>query len=481
MSKDTPATRLSGLHGDPNSNLHGWHSAQQKERKIKKAVDKKAGVKWQRHRENQEGDLWPTFDSWLEPHLGKGKCYRAARDEERKVCGLKPELGPVWVFWLKKWEDDMSWFSVPRQLKRGLGYGTRKIKDRDKLSPGDKRKRASTDILRRTNELRPDHSRALLKMCEAGKTAEVEALLDEFVWRSARRWEDLNPGRRCDHLGLHLDSGHVHRDVWHCGITEHKDAAAPGGIRRDRERYRIYGVGPGSTAFIRHVNVLTQEFGKLDESVKFTNTEMNANIRRAEEQNGCYPRDAKFNEWLDDWMWQELLKIDGAIAARARRDYAKHVREGYRQKKLGIHLTAEKTEINTLRQERADVASFLNQMDLPVSDRAVMESKDSIIEKVRVLDDYHRAAKTKMMGELNALNYVLNPTGDENIVDAGMRVADETTLLRKTINELNLAIIFLLKAVSNVLTLDLRKTLIKKFPNVFGNGNLDLDDHTFEK
>lgn len=372
--KDAPATPKSVDHGNSRSKLHADHSKAQQLRKQKARDEKNLGYRWVKIKEEiwEEGEVWPLFESCLKGHLGVGNTYRVQRDAEQKIIGLIEQDGSKWTKSLDDWSENMSWYSIAKKLKDREGWTRRKIKDRQKKSKTDKNDRKNTDVARRTDELRPDHSRALMRMCEIGKTEAVKKLVDEFCWRSAAQWEALHRGRLVDHVGGHWDSGQIHRDIWHCGITEHQDSSAPKGVRRDRVPYTIYGIGPGSTCFARHIEVMIEAYGETEPCFLRTQEVVDSNVVDAKVQNGCQPRDLAFNEWLDRWMGEELNKIDSSITADALKEYAEHVREGYRQKKLGVHRVESPSDA-TLKETAAKYAeqeAKLVERDLKIDDLA---------------------------------------------------------------------------------------------------------------
>lgn len=391
MGKETPATKDSVAHGDVRSKLHQKHQQQQKNQKEQARREKGSGVRWVKKQTHEEGKLWPLFESCLKDFLGEGETFRAKRDDQRRIVGLEVQEGKEWQSTLNAWRKDMSWYSVARKYKKGPGWTGRNMRDREQPSITDVSPRPETDILRITHELRPDHSRALLRQCEAEKTSEVKKLIEEFYWRSSAKWEELHPGRVGDHVGGHLNSGQVHRDLWHCGITEHYDETAPDNLRRDRVPYTSYGVGPGSTAFVRHLQVMMEAFGTTEDCASLTISEMDSNIAKAKKQNKCDPRDLAFNEWLDTWMWEEICKIDSDIAHSARLEYAEHVRGGYRAGKLGIQAKSAaeyEKELKALTEEKTKLEAELVAREAEISGlKSERENTSELVELGMMLAD----------------------------------------------------------------------------------------------
>ncbi|MBN8710290.1 MAG: hypothetical protein BGO12_21370 [Verrucomicrobia bacterium 61-8] len=335
MSKRGRATYTARAHGNPNSKIHARDKISQEERKARHAKGRFVFVEGY-----HEGQKYPPFESEF-PKLGNGYCWQVVRSKDGKVAGIEPVEGETWEQKLAEQTASLSWYHQwqERQGKDG-SWRKRKIKDRAKLTARDRRERPDSDVERATFELRPDHSRAVQYLLEAGREEEVRKLLLGARVKKCQLFEEIY-GRTVTYGAEHGDSGQHHDDLWHDGIKEvADDSIRKTGIRRERTLHREYGVGPGVSAWARHENVLRihcllqgkdhrEVMGKTVDAIE-------QSTAKAEEQNGTPPRDLEFYKQLDNWMGFELAILDMATMKRATSEYAEHLIKGYEQGLLGF-------------------------------------------------------------------------------------------------------------------------------------------------
>lgn len=334
MSKRGRATYTARAHGNPNSKIHARDKISQTERKARHAKGRFVFVEG-----HQEGQIYPAFESAF-PGLGNGYCWQVKRGEDGKVVGIEPVDGETWEQKLAGQTARLSWYHQWQERKDKGSWKKRKIKDRAKLTARDRRERSDSDVERATFELRPDHSRAVQYLLEAGRETEVRELLRGARVKKCQLFEEIY-GRTVTYGAEHSDSGQHHDDLWHDGIKEVKDdAIRKTGIRRERTLHREYGVGPGVSAWARHENVLGIHCflrGKDHEQVMGETVDAIAqSTAKAKEQNGTPPRDLEFYKELDAWMGLELAILDMATLKKASSEYAEHLIQGYQQGLLGF-------------------------------------------------------------------------------------------------------------------------------------------------
>ncbi len=247
MAKRGRSTDVAVDHSNIHSQTHREHKTAQEKRK---AVN--WGVRWKREKIDVPSETLEKFSSSLEKYVGKGDTFRFERDAKGKICGAVRVPGDEWTDAVKKQKRELNWYHQQQNRKTGTYWVKRKLRDRGKLSSRDKQPRAVSDVVRETNDLRPAHSRALQRMCESGLIEEVKTFWEEFTWRSAAMWEGIYDGRKTSYGSLHSDSGQIHRDIWHTGITEVPHPDRKGRTIRQREPFRSFGIGVGAASWARH-------------------------------------------------------------------------------------------------------------------------------------------------------------------------------------------------------------------------------------
>lgn len=335
MPKRGRKTRTARAHSNPNNKLHGVHKMQQQARKARHAQGRFEFMEG-RH----EGEHYPVFESSFSV-LGNGHCWQVKRDEAGKIVGVEAMDVETWEHRLDEQAARLTWYHQ-WQVRRNKGgsWRKRKIKDRAKLTANDRRERPDSDVERATFELRPDHSRAVQYLLEAGREEEVRKLLLGARVKKCQLFEEIYE-RTVTYGAEHSDSGQHHDDLWHSGIREIKEEAIrKTGIRRERTLHREYGVGPGVSAWARHEDVLrTHCFLQNRDHREVMGKTVDAiaqSCSKAEVQNGTPPRDLKFYKDLDDWMDFELANVDMATLKKANSEYAEHLIKGYEQGLLGF-------------------------------------------------------------------------------------------------------------------------------------------------
>jgi hypothetical protein len=322
-------------HSNPNSHQH----AQDVVRNQALHAKKKQG-KWTYVEEVSEPP--PAFGVDLSKELGKGICYQVADNGELVAQG-----GAEWEAEMEALMKELSWYHGPGNKKERI-----KTRVRDEEGKVIARYPAS-DVLRETIELRPDHSLAIQMMVRSGRKSEAVELLAEARRLKVELFEKLFH-RKVLGVAQHNDSKHLHDDLWHTGITitdenisKQKNVER---FRRDRVPFNIYGVGTGTIAWNRHLEVMRQS-GMNEEEIKDLTREIpgivESNIGNAHKE----LRDLKLYNGLDEFFARRLGEIAPSEARRARAEYLNFLKRGYENKTLGYQppptkaLEAEKTEI----------------------------------------------------------------------------------------------------------------------------------------
>jgi len=412
MSKRGRATYTARAHGNPHSKIHARDKISQAERKARHAKGRFVFVEG-----HHEGEDYPPFESAFSG-LGGGYCWQVVRGEDGKVVGIEAVEGETWEQGLAGQTARLSWFHQWQERKDQEGsWRKRKIKDRAKLTARDRRERPDSDVERATFELRPDHSRAVQYLLEAGRETEVRELLREARVKKCQLFEEIY-GRTVTYGAEHSDSGQHHDDLWHDGIKEVKDdSIRKTGIRRERTLHREYGVGPGVSAWARHENVLRIHCllqGKDHREVMGkTVAAIEQSTAKAEEQNGTPPRDLTFYKQLDNWMAVELAALDIAALKKATSEYAEHLIQGYEQGLLGfvrkespreatlrIRVEELETEVSELRAREEAIEKALPEKAKGAPDKPLPERVAEVTAEARKLPGIREAVQ----GILNALS-----------------------------------------------------------------------------
>ena len=389
MSKDGHLTPISGPHGRQSSKLHADHQKQNKAKAQGKVV-------YTAHHERRDQ---PVFRSDVS-ELSGGRNWMLTEGQWKLVVG-------------KKWDEDMallekaySWYHQ-RQRRTCPGgfkvyYTRRETNDRQALSPTDVHGRPGTDVLRKTVDLRPDHSRALEYLLRAGHREDLLPVIDEIRLEKVRLFE-LIYERYAISLGEHDDSGQFHNDIWNTGIREKivTDSTAvvkgkpdkellvtPGKkmTARHRQLFRQYGVGVGMASYDRHLRALNEAGLSGNKVMGFTaevlerNAGLAAGRKRAKSadigQICEQARDLRLYAELDAFVAAKLKALDPEIYGRASREYVEFLKTGYSEKNLGleedtIEVTNLKRRIQEL--ERSAEAAKDNSDSIRAAIRAVLE------------------------------------------------------------------------------------------------------------
>jgi hypothetical protein len=355
MSKRGRLSRDSGLHGDARSKLHAIHQKHNKKRRSRR-------VEHVAHDVADDRDYEPFASNVSAIGVGRN-WFRTSKGELSEVDSAK------WATGIAAIELDNSWYHC-RQVREGkVGYYERKVKDRRKLGTSDKTGRASTDVDRETIDLRPDHSRALQYLLEAGKNREVEELLTEIRQEQIRLFEKLYR-RDVVAVGEHPDAGQFHNDLWHGGIRlkKVKDYKAIENVRSDgsvkltggserevrlREPFRVFGVGVGVCSWDRHRRALVDAKEHPEAVMGDTLKVLKRNRESAKKQNKEPARDLALLETLDAFVHHRLCAIDYELTQKALHEYRDWIKTGYSQGKLGIK--DEPAQVTRLKEKVADL------------------------------------------------------------------------------------------------------------------------------
>lgn len=357
------------MHGLQSSWLHLIHSRESKER---------AKVVFIAH-EVMDGTDYPKFRSDL-TGLGEGRNW-LLRDSMLVLTD-----GATWVKETMDIMTDTMWFHQRQRNSTEDGnykirYAVRKVKDRQKKGKTDKKGRHQTDLERETIDFRPDHSRAVQYLIEAGRLSDLLPVLGEIQAEEIRLFEEIHPGRKVLSEGEHTDSGQYHYDHWHAGIEEIevKDHGAvvaddlngervisSGETKKVRERhlFRNFGVGDGMASFDRHRGALEDEGLDAKQIMGHTLQKLLNCAITAEEQNGEYPRDLRLWRSIDQFVDKKLRELDPKLCDKARREYVEWIEAGYSLGKLGIKEETAEQSKHKRRKElletlRSAVRSFL--------------------------------------------------------------------------------------------------------------------------
>ena len=472
MSTRNNATEHSVGHGNQSSILHGIDVEKNKElqhqRKANKTEPRKVVPDYEE----------PVFRSDVSA-LGGGKCFRITRGQAILMDGKE------WEQSLWEAARDMNWYHQAQKGKAGkIIYKRRKIKDRIKLSPTDKHQRPQTDVARQTIDLRPDISRAVQYMLEAGMKKEAASLTASALQFKIQLFEKFYPGRRIIFTGEHDDAGQHHDDLWHTGIIECTDEKIKGRengkvvnrSKRERTPFVICGVGVGAAYWSRHFSAL-RDTGYSPEDIKSfasrTLVALQEDTETVIERYRCKPRDVCLFAVLDRLVYRKLQKLAPEIAKRANLEYAQFLKENYCAGKIGVkqskskrleqELASEKvrsTHFETkaseerVRADTIDAEAFSVYRDiLEERDRVLKnlelekllnQSKSGQIERLQesleiekelttILDhdcQFEREKALRLNIEATATLNHLDPTDGESMESAVSRVVQERNLAR---------------------------------------------------
>lgn len=298
---------------------------------------------------NKKKALWVEVVDEKEPFrsdvslLGGGRRFALRqKDGKRKLESMSSR---AWEDELIEQKNSLSWYHQPRKNSKS-GYTVRKIKDRTKLGDRDRRARNDTDLLRETIDLRPDHSRAMQYLLQAGHVEKVREMVAEIRLRKILCFEALHPGRKVVYVSEHDDAGQYHHDLWHTGITQAKDKSHRGEPVRERVPFKRFGVGVGVCSWYRHFKALSEGGGTSEtagQTMGPAHTVLRRNIASADEQNGEPARDIALVNDLDEFVAAKLEELasglsgpDRDIPLRAREEYKTWLTEGYGSGELGV-------------------------------------------------------------------------------------------------------------------------------------------------
>lgn len=387
------------LHGLQTHWLHLIHTRESKERQK---------IVFVAHEVVDDTD-YPKFRSKLSG-LGSGRNWIVREGT--------PELtdGEAWIAEMMEiMTDGMRFHQRQRNTTKDgtlkVRYVPRKLEDRKKMGPTDTKGRPQTDLLRETIDLRPDHSRVLQYLAEAGRTADLMPVLAEIQAEEIRLFEEIHPGRRIKSEGEHTDSGQYHFDHWHTGI-EKVEVDDQGAIVADDENgeeilvsgekmeirtrhvFRNFGVGDGMASFDRHRSALEDSGRDAKRIMGYTLGRLVGNTASAEEQNGEYPRDLRLWRAIDQFVDRKLRELDPELCDKARLQYADWIEAGYDLGKLGINEeTAEQSKHKRRKKELEDLHAAMSGDTLKVADRF-----NELHEKVHELEQSAAKQKKELKG-----------------------------------------------------------------------------------
>jgi hypothetical protein len=389
MPKDGHLTLPSGLHGRLSSKTHSDHQNQNKAWALRKVF----------HTAHCERKDQPVFRSDVSS-LSKGRNWLLENGRWKLVAGDKWDKGMAEI------EKEYSWHHQRQRRTSRSGikiyYTRRKINDRQTLSATDVHGRPKTDVLRKTIDLRPDHSRALEYLLLAGRRDDLFPVIDEIRLEQVRLFESIYR-RSAICLGEHDDSGQFHNDIWNTGISEKsvadsnavikkvsgKEILVTTGIKRTirhRQLFRQYGVGVGMASYDRHLRALNEAALPGKEVMGFTaevlerNAGLAAGRKRARSadigQIREQARDLRLYAEVDAFVAARLKALDPEIYSRASAEYVEFLKTGYKEKKLGleddtIEVTNLKRRIQEL--ERSAEIKRENSDGIRATIRAILE------------------------------------------------------------------------------------------------------------
>jgi hypothetical protein len=326
-----------------------------------------------------------NFDHYhaLQPRIWKNK----KKEKGTKAKGQQKEQAPEGVE--KKEEDQL--------IQTGGYWPRRKINDRVTVKPAEKM-RPNSDVERETIDLRPDASRAIQYMVEAGLKDEVNQVLDEVRLYKVKLFEEIY-GRKAIYVAEHTDAGQHHDDIWHHGIFEKEVSSGLKGKKkrvRDRIPFRSYGISVGACSWGRHFSAL-MESGMSSSRVKELTGEtwdlVEEDIQKVQKRYEAPPRDLKLLKELDLFVSSKLRGIDQKAYERANSEYAEWIQKGYEQGKLGKRkpITRGERETNLKLKEEKEKTLKL---------REELESMKELYETLKETLDDERGLRAELESRL---------------------------------------------------------------------------------
>lgn len=391
MAKDVDGySETKGAHGDQRNKVHKRHTSEAKKRDFEQLLASYEIL--------EEFCDYPPFKSKL-LELGEGNNW------VRKDGKLEELDGEDWLCTMYELATDNEWYHVRCENKTKVYYKKRKMRDRETLSPNDRKQRPKTDLGRYTIDLRPDHSRAIQKLLACGKKREARELADKARDECIRLFEHRYH-RDVRAVGEHTDSGQLHFDLWHTGICEVEvsDSRADviGGkvvnghkmVIRERTEYKAYGVGVGVASWDRHRRAIRDAGIKPDSLMNKdtleTITKMSA-LKKEETKEP--PRDIAVYESLDRFMALELSAVAQVITKEALTEYVDWLSTGYQTEKLGKRELTQRekkmaSKIKQLRGIEETLTQELQQANFAISRlRGLLELTRQFLESLRAKKD----------------------------------------------------------------------------------------------
>lgn len=396
--KRNEATKQAIEHADQSNKKHQDDVKRSKALQARRKAELKKGIVWEKREvaDGVEKGEYPDFKSNVSG-LGIGECFDVSGGITLGASNAKVEQVKLVVedgaAWRKKLDVAMRalarWHVLqPRESKKGKDgkkdyWVPKKSRDRVKVKKGEKQRPAS-DVSRETVDLRPDSSRAVQYLVEAGKLKEVNEALDAIRLKKIELFERIY-GRKVLYCSEHTDSGQHHDDLWHTGVFRtgekigliRKDGVDKRRDRIDRVEFHSYGIGVGASSWWRHMQAL-KEVGVLgDDLISLAGPTLKAidnNTFREEGRHGK-PRDLEFLEELDSFVTEKLSGLDKGIFERARGEYGDWLKKGYAAGMVGF----KKSEKEVLLEK---IDSLETRLEL--SER----NFDSLVKSVKVVFDH---------------------------------------------------------------------------------------------
>jgi hypothetical protein len=358
MSKRTHLTKASGEHSWIKSYLHKVHKAKQQElrKRKKESIILKIPI---------PEETYPPFKSDVSK-LQSGDPLIVERGR------LKPLHGKAWLAKLLASEKEFSWIHRwDKSAGKAGGWKSRPL--------------PKSDMRRETIDLRPDHSRVIQYLLESGRRGVVLEAVQAIREKKIELFERIY-GRKVMFVAEHDDSGQLHTDLWHYGISDHpeKKAMHEGNEvpLRGCNKFLSYGISVGACSWARHMSAF-KDVGLSDEEIRaFAGETMDAldqSIKTATKQNGENPRDLLLQTELDNFVQAQLKNIDPVLSSRTLAEYVTDRKQGYIEGGVGLQrnqLLKLGKHLEVLKGEMAKVTSELE------SEREAREIAESTLIKV---------------------------------------------------------------------------------------------------